>query len=92
MTPMNARIPAITIALSLLATPLPPAVASGDQDMITRLCMAGFNGAMASAGKTPPAGMGEYTCKCFLDEVNAGASVQTAQDSCKQKAAERYKL
>ena len=92
MTSMNARIPAITLALGLVAAPLAPAVASGDQDMITRLCMAGFNGAMASAGKTPPEGMGEYTCKCFLDEVNSGVSVQSAQDSCKQKAAERYKL
>ena len=63
-----------------------------DSDTITRLCLAGFNAAMAHAGKTPPAGMGDYTCKCFLDAVNAGGSIQSAQATCKQKAAERYKL
>ena len=92
MTLTTARFSAITLALSFVVAPILPALASEDQNMIHRLCMAGFNGAMASAGKTPPAGMGEYTCKCFLDEVNAGKSIQSAQDTCKQKAADRYKL
>jgi hypothetical protein len=65
---------------------------AGNDAMIQRLCLAGFNAAMSHAGKTPPAGMGTYTCNCFLDEVNSGASIQSAQDSCKQKAAARYTI
>ena len=89
---MNTRIPVLSLALSLFVAPISPSVAAGENDTITRLCLAGFNAAMSHAGKTPPAGMGDYTCKCFLDEVNAGGSIQAAQDTCKQKAAARYKL
>ena len=92
MTLMNAPLPAFGLALSLVVAPIAPAMASGENDTITRLCLAGFNAAMAHAGKTPPAGMGDYTCKCFLDAVNAGGSIQSAQATCKQKAAEPYKL
>jgi len=89
---MNTRIPVLSLALSLFVAPIAPAVAAGDNDTITRLCLAGFNAAMSHAGKTPPAGMGDYTCKCFLDEVNAGGSIQAAQATCKQKAAARYQI
>jgi hypothetical protein len=63
-----------------------------DDDLITQFCMAAFNAAMSSAGKTPPAGMGTFTCNCFLDEVKAGAAIEAAQASCKTKAAGRFKL
>lgn len=63
-----------------------------DDGLITQFCMAAFNAAMSSAGKTPPAGMGTFTCNCFLDEVKAGATIEEAQASCKTKAAARYKL
>ena len=45
---------------------------------------------MAQAGKTPPEGMGDFTCDCFLKQVNEGRSIQTAQETCKQKAAEQF--
>lgn len=70
----------------------PGQAASDEGGTINRLCLAGFNAAMSHAGKTPPAGMGTYTCNCFLEEVNNGTSIQAAQDICKQKAAARYKL
>ena len=63
-----------------------------DDGLITQFCMAAFNAAMSSAGKTPPAGMGTFTCNCFLNEVKAGAAIDAAQESCKRKAAARYKL
>jgi hypothetical protein len=46
---------------------------------------------MAQAGETPPPGMGEETCSCFLDEVAGGAGIDTARDTCKQRAAAAYK-
>jgi hypothetical protein len=46
---------------------------------------------MAQAGETPPPGMGEETCSCFLDEVGGGAGIDAARETCKQRAAETYK-
>jgi hypothetical protein len=63
-----------------------------DDGLITQFCMAAFNAAMSSARETPPAGMGAYTCNCFLNEVKSGAAIDAAQESCKTKAAARYKL
>ena len=64
----------------------------GDEGLITQFCLAAFNAAMNNAGKTPPAGMGTFTCSCFLNEVKAGAAIDAAETSCKSKAAARYKL
>jgi len=32
------------------------------------------------------------TCRCFLEEVQDGAGIQTAKATCKAKAAETYGL
>ncbi len=83
----------VPLSLSLAAAILPGSVrAAGDEGLITKLCLASFNAAMTHAGKTPPPGMGTFTCSCFLDEVNKGASIDGAQSTCKAKAASRYKI
>lgn len=83
----------VPLSLSLAAVVVPAtARAAGDEGLITKFCLASFNAAMAHAGKTPPPGMGTYTCGCFLDEVNNGASIDAAQTTCKAKAASRYKI
>ncbi|CAK6690141.1 hypothetical protein VB716_01380 [Synechococcus sp. CCY9201] len=61
-----------------------------DGNQVKALCMAGFNAAMAAAGKTPPAGMGEFTCTCFLEQVEAGSNIDQARTTCRDKAATRY--
>ena len=66
--------------------------AEGADDLITKFCLASFNAAMTSAGKSPPAGMGAFTCKCFLNEVKQGGSIEASQTTCKEQAASRYKL
>lgn len=83
----------VSLGLSVVSTVQPlPTHASSDDGLITQICMASFKAAMASAGKVPPAGMGAYSCRCFLDELTGGASIEKAQTSCKAKAAARYKL
>ena len=67
-----------------------PALAGGDQNLIRKMCMAAFSTAMNDAGETPPPGMGEFTCGCFLDQLGEGAGFDAAQTSCKQEAARRY--
>ena len=66
--------------------------AEGADDLITKFCLASFNAAMTSAGKSPPVGMGAFTCKCFLKEVKQGGSIEASQTTCKEQAASLYKL
>ena len=66
-------------------------VTSQDNNLLKSFCLTAFNAAMAQAGETPPPGMGEETCSCFLDEVAGGAGIDTARDTCKQRAAAAYK-
>ena len=91
----------ISVALATLITLSDPASSTEAENKITQLCLAGFKSAMSQAGKIPPAGMGDFTCDCFLREVNKGNSIQwqsllgtieSAQETCKQKAAERFKI
>ena len=39
-----------------------------------------------------PEGMVDDTCRCFLADVQNGAGIQTAQATCKARAAETYGL
>ena len=59
---------------------------------IARLCLAGFNAAMDHAGKDPPAGMADYTCQCFMKQVNAELTIVSAQATCSERAAARFQL
>ena len=64
---------------------------SQDNNLLKSFCLAAFKAAMAQAGETPPPGMGEETCSCFLDEVDGGAEIDAARETCNQRAAETYK-
>ena len=83
----------VPVSLAIFTSIMPSAAwADSADELITKFCMASFNAAMTSAGKTPPAGMGQFTCQCFLDQVKDGDSIESAQNSCKARAASRYKL
>ena len=66
-------------------------VTSQDNNLLKSFCLAAFNAAMAQAGETPPSGMGEETCNCYLDEVGGGAGIDTAREICKVRSAATYK-
>ena len=66
-------------------------VTSQYNNLLKSFCLAAFKAAMAQAGETPPPGMGEETCNCFLDEVGGGAVIDTARETCKGRAAATYK-
>ena len=68
------------------------AQSSERDNAITTMCLVGFNAAMANAGKTPPAGMGQFTCQCFLDQLNAGEVISSAQSKCQAKASAHYDI
>lgn len=77
---------------SVAVRPGRPTAARDSQNLITRLCIAGFQAAMADAGRVPPPGMETFTCDCFMDEVIGGSGIQAAQNTCRQRAASRYRL
>ena len=77
----------LLIAGLIAATP----VTSQDNNLLKSFCLTAVNVAMAQAGQTPPPGMGEDTCSCYLDEVAGGAGIDTARDTCKRRAAANHK-
>ncbi len=62
------------------------------EDFIKRICIETFNSEMAMAETTPPAGMEDFTCNCFILEIDKAASVASAQETCKEKAVKRFNL
>ena len=77
----------VLIAGLIAATP----VTSQDNNLLKSFCLTAFQAAMAQAGETPPPGMGEETCICFLDEIAGGAGIDTARDTCKRRSAANHK-
>ncbi|WP_392350313.1 hypothetical protein [Parasynechococcus sp.] len=78
------------LLISLLLAGATPAVADDSGGLIRKICMSSFAAAMASAGKTAPDGMADFTCNCFLDEVNSGTGLDMAQSRCKSRAAAEF--
>ena len=64
--------------------------AASDNSLITEFCKTAVKAELQSAGKVPPEGMVEDTCRCFLAEVQNGAGIKAAQATCKAKASEAY--
>ena len=79
------------LAVALVLVGLVSANAS-DNSLITQFCRTAVKAELQSAGKAPPEGMVEDTCRCFLAEVQNGAGIKAAQTICKAKAAETYGL
>ena len=78
---------ALLMAGLISATP----ATSQDNNLLKSFCLAAFKAAIVQAGETPPPGMSEETCNCFLDEVVGGAGIDTARETCKDRAAATYK-
>ena len=78
------------LAVGLISAPL--AASASDNSLITQLCRTAVKAELQRAGTVPPEGMEDDTCRCFLEEVQNGAGIQTAQAICKAKTAETYGL
>lgn len=71
---------------------LSPIAQASESNTIRSFCLAAFEAAMAQAGKTPPEGMGPFTCDCFFKQLEQGAGLNEARETCKAEAAQRYPL
>ena len=78
------------LAVGLISAPL--AASASDNSLITQFCRTAVESELQRTGTVPPEGMVDDTCRCFLEEVQNGAWIQTAQATCKAKAAETYGL
>ena len=78
----------VLLAVALASTPV--SVAASDNSLITQFCKTAVKAELQSSGTVPPEGMVDFTCSCFLAEVQNGAGIKSAQDTCKAKAAETY--
>ena len=80
-------------ALLAVGLMLPPLAASvSDNSVITQFCRMAVKSELQRAGTIPPEEMVDDTCRCFLAEVQNGEGIQTAQITCKARAAETYGL
>ena len=80
----------LVLAFLISAEPAPTPSTGGG--MIRSFCLVAFNAAMQSAGRTPPDGMGDETCDCFIERLGGGASIKAAREQCTEEAAERFPL
>ena len=78
------------LAVGLMSSPL--AASASDNSLITQFCRTAVKAELHRAGAAPPEGMVNDTCRCFVDEVQKGAGIQTAQATCKAKVAKVYAL
>ena len=78
----------VLLAVALASAPL--SVAASDNSLITQFCRTAVEAELQRSGTVPPEGMVDFTCSCFLVEVDNGAGIKLAQDTCKAKAAETY--
>ena len=60
--------------------------------LIKKFCIASIEAQIALTGTEPPEGMKEFTCQCFLDKVNEGYSISSAQSFCREGAIDKFKL
>ena len=80
----------VLLAVGLVLGPL--SATASDNSLITQFCRTAVKAELQRAGTVPPEGMVADTCRCFLAEVQNGVGLQTAQATCKAKAAEAYSL
>ena len=80
----------VLLAVGLMSAPL--AASATDNSLITQFCKTAVKAELHRSRTVPPEGVVDDTCRCFLAEVQNGEGIQTAQITCKARAAEAYGL
>lgn len=88
-SPLRRALAALALTAAAAVAGAAPARAF-DASRVNSLCLAGFNAAMAAAGKTAPAGMADFTCQCFSERLEQGQSIDQARVQCRDAAAAQF--
>ena len=82
----------LPLVLAVLISSEPAPAPASDNEMIRSFCLVAFEAAMDQAGQTPPEGMGDFTCSCFLDRLAGGDGIAESRAQCTEDAARRFPL
>ena len=93
MPPYRALVALVLPAcLFLVGTPSRSLPSGEGEDLIQRLCLAGFQRAFDEAGERPPVGMGAFTCRCLVQRIQDGQGLWPAREQCATEATRRFRL
>ena len=79
-------------AAGILPLQADPIAKDKSNAVIQSFCMAAFKSEFARAGKTPPKGMGAFTCDCLGQRMLSGEDLSTARETCTMEANRRFPL
>ena len=65
-------------------------IKSEENNLLTKICLLNFNAQMKSLGKVPSPEIADFTCKCFLNKIKNGSSIESAKDYCKKEASVKF--
>lgn len=83
----------LALVTSALVHPLITPVRSANIDAVVQAyCLVAFEQEMAQSGKVAPAGMADYACRCMVDRLTQGTSIDSARSACRASTARRYSL
>jgi hypothetical protein len=77
---------------TLLGQASGPAWSADLDSIVLAYCQVAVEQELAQSGKVPPAGFTDYACRCVVDRLTQGLSLDTARSSCRASTARRYSL
>ncbi|MEB3333495.1 MAG: hypothetical protein VKP70_00770 [Cyanobacteriota bacterium] len=69
-----------------------PARGADIGSVVQAYCLVAFEQEMAQSGKVAPAGMADYACRCVVDRLTQGTSIDSARTACRASTARRFSL
>ena len=60
--------------------------------VIKQLCLASIEAQTALSKSKPNKGLKDYSCNCFIDKIDKGESISSAQSNCKKMAIKKFNL
>jgi hypothetical protein len=66
--------------------------AEGIGGIVHSYCLAAVQQEISQAGRVAPEGMAAYACRCVMDRLSEGTSLNSARSYCRDSTARRYSL
>ena len=83
----------VLITLLMLEVNIPLGSKPINKDsLINRFCRASLKSKLNIKDKKKISEISYYTCNCFLEKYQSGATIRSARSFCKNEAADKYNL
>ena len=69
-----------------------PANGTDIGSIVQTYCLVAVEQEVAQSGKVAPAGMADYACRCVVDRLSQGMTLDLVRRSCNASTARRYSL